>query len=167
MTSSHCYYCQCWNGAFFSRISLKELGLRIQLGHPPGDACDIPRPAKNDSFLIIDDHGIHEVGLDFCHCEKSKDHVTQLLRYGLYPATVNAPSTAATFRVLERFHILSFESKCSAQEFYRSLAQETDNTGLTVVRVCPVFQPLLSTRLISQCRTATLNSSVLFDNGVI
>ncbi|KAM6489836.1 hypothetical protein JOM56_014648 [Amanita muscaria] len=123
-----------WDSGFFSRISLKELGLRIQLGHPSGEACGLPHPAKKDSFLIIDNYGIHEVGLDFCHCEKRKEHVIQLLRYGLYPATVHAPSTAATFRVLERFHILSFESKCSAQEFYRSLARETDNAGLSIVR---------------------------------
>lgn len=116
-------------------MSLKDLGLRIQLGHPPGESCHLPKSAKSDCFLIIDTHGIHEVGLDFCNCERATDILSQLLRYQLYPATVHNPVTAATFRVLQRFQMLAFESKCSALEFYRSLARETDNTGFLYVRV--------------------------------
>jgi len=75
-------------------------------------------------------HGIYEVGLDFCGCEKSTNILSQLLHYKLYPATTHNPQTAAMFRVLNHFHILRFESKCSAHEFYQSLARETDNAGL-------------------------------------
>lgn len=112
------------------------MGLRIQLGHPIGEPCQMPRPAKGDSFVIIDTHGIHEVGLDYCGCEASKSVVLQLLRMRLYPATVQNPATAATFRTLEKFHLLSFELKCSAYEFYYSISRETDNTGLLPKRVC-------------------------------
>jgi len=98
---------------YFVRVTLKNLGLRIQLGHPPREACNLPIWAKGDSFLIIDTHGIHEVGLDFCSCERSTNILSQLLRYKLYPATTYNPQTAATFRVLDHFHILRFESKCS------------------------------------------------------
>lgn len=66
----------------------------------------------------------------------SKSIIIQLLRTRLYPATVQNPATASTFRTLERFHLLSFESKCSAYEFYHSLSRETDNTGLYQTRVC-------------------------------
>ncbi|KAF9490144.1 hypothetical protein BDN71DRAFT_1369865, partial [Pleurotus eryngii] len=56
-----------WTEArFFARVSLKALGLRIQLGHDLGRTCLNPSRAKGDAFVIIDATGIHEVGLDFC-----------------------------------------------------------------------------------------------------
>lgn len=124
-----------WNGFYFEHTTLKALGLLIQLGHPPGVPCTNPRAARGNDFVIIDTHGIHQVALSFCDCELSKDYATQLLRARLFPATDRYPNTAATFNVLNRFQLLSFESKCSAYEFYRSLARETNNTGLKAVKV--------------------------------
>lgn len=124
-----------WNGFFFERTTLKTLGLVIQLGHSPAVSCGNPWLSRGNDFVIIDTHGIHEVALSFCDCEHSQDHATQLLRARLFPATDRYPNTAATFNVLNRFQLLSFESKCSAYEFYRSLARETNNTGLRSVKV--------------------------------
>ncbi|KAG1853639.1 hypothetical protein F4604DRAFT_1883371 [Suillus subluteus] len=112
----HCPSCTGWNGHYFEQISLKTLGLRIQLGHP-----------FNDDFIIIDTTGIHEVALDFCACGTMQTHVKQLLRARLFPATITEPKTAATFNVLEQYHKLSFESKASAFEFYHGLACLSDN----------------------------------------
>ncbi|KAJ3510330.1 hypothetical protein NMY22_g16006 [Coprinellus aureogranulatus] len=120
-----------WNGTFFKRTTLKSLGLRIQLGHPPGHTCDIPEKAWNDDFVIIDRDMIHSVGLDFCNCGyTSKSPVEQLLERRLYPATIVNPKTAATFRALEMFEILQYESKLSPYEFYKAVSRLTDNTGL-------------------------------------
>ncbi|KAJ6538601.1 hypothetical protein B0H10DRAFT_1856886, partial [Mycena sp. CBHHK59/15] len=121
-----------WTCNQFERKTLKELGLRIQLGHWYGRdrRCPAPQPAAGDTFVIIHDHGVHEVSLDFCGCGTGGAHEVQLLRAQLFPATGAAPRTAATFSVLECFHILSFESKSSTYEFYHSLVRETDNTGL-------------------------------------
>ncbi|KAG2128889.1 uncharacterized protein EDB93DRAFT_1095805, partial [Suillus bovinus] len=55
-----------WNDQYFEPISLKALGLRIQLGHVTGQQCFNPRHAFNDDFVIIDTFGIHKVSLDFC-----------------------------------------------------------------------------------------------------
>ncbi|KAG2122214.1 hypothetical protein DEU56DRAFT_873634 [Suillus clintonianus] len=123
-----------WKDDFFHAVTLKSLGLRIQLGHRLGETCRRPRPASHDDFIIIDIHGIHEVGLDFCGCEREASHYKQLLRARLFPATVTNPRTAATFGVLKFFHLLSFESKVSAYEFYHSLARQSDNTGVTPIR---------------------------------
>jgi hypothetical protein len=46
----------------------------------------------------------------------------QLLHVQLWPATTTSPKTAATFAVLRQYHLLSFESKCSALKFYQSFA---------------------------------------------
>ncbi|KAF8128998.1 hypothetical protein EV363DRAFT_1169765 [Boletus edulis] len=117
-----------WNGTFFEAVTLKVLGLRVQLGHGPGQRCI--NPTRTESFTVVDSGGIHEIGLDFCGCETAQTRVKQLLRARMFPATVRDPRTAATFGVLEQFHLLSLESKVSAYEFYHALKRRSDNTGL-------------------------------------
>ncbi|KAJ7315117.1 hypothetical protein DFH08DRAFT_715859 [Mycena albidolilacea] len=127
---------------FFETVTLKSLGLRIQLGHGRYGTCPgtlAKRAAAADArvpwdeFCIVDSNGVHEVGLDFCTCSLAETHDVQLLRARLYPATTTKPATAATFRVLRDFHLLSLEAKCSAHHFYNKLARQTNNSG--------VFQP--------------------------
>jgi hypothetical protein len=115
---------------------LKELGLRVQLGHPTGQRCSNPSPAFNNDFIVLDDHGIHSISLDFCNCESADLTTTQLLRFRWFPATVINPKTAVTFRLLEHFQLQSFEGKTTPFEFYNALARETDNTGIYTPKVC-------------------------------
>ncbi|KAJ6498612.1 hypothetical protein DFH09DRAFT_1336611 [Mycena vulgaris] len=126
-----------WSGSCFVRTDLQSLGLRLQLGHKRGEVCPgtVARSveeqvaAARETFCIVDSNGIHEVGVDFCTCGGETSRTNQLLRAGLYPATSTRPRSAATFRVLRKFHKQSFESKCSAYEFYNALSRETNNTG--------------------------------------
>lgn len=129
-------FCQKWNGKSFEKSWLKSLGVRIQLGHPLLSQCASPYPAFNDDFTIIDSDGIHPVGLDYCGCQQTVLPILQLLRARLFPSTTIDPKTAATIRVLETFQILSFSSKISAFEYYRSLSRRTDNTGTEPPPVC-------------------------------
>ncbi|KIJ50997.1 hypothetical protein M422DRAFT_44213 [Sphaerobolus stellatus SS14] len=105
--------------SFFRKITLKSLGLHIQLGHSPGEPCLRPHAADKD-FCVIDTLSIH----------LQVPHTTQLLRHGWYPATMCYPATVCTFQVLEHFQILNLQSKCSAYEYYNALTRLTDNTGL-------------------------------------
>ncbi|KAJ7022851.1 hypothetical protein C8F04DRAFT_970965 [Mycena alexandri] len=125
-----------WNDGKFDRTTLKALGLRIQLGHgKPNKArlcqgrCANPQRAVDDDFVVIDVHGIREVALDFCACETVQPHDIQLLRARWYPCTGKHPRTAATFKVLRRFHLTTLESHCAVKGFYMSIARESDNTG--------------------------------------
>ena len=115
-------------------MSLKALGLRIQLGHRNSTICILPIPAFNDDFVVLDDHGVHKVNLDFCGCSHAQPHNTQILQRGWYPATVYHPKTAATFHLLECFQLLTFELKTSGYEFYYSLARETNNISTYLVK---------------------------------
>ncbi|KAG1898331.1 uncharacterized protein F5891DRAFT_1129534 [Suillus fuscotomentosus] len=110
-----------WDGISFDDITSKSMGIHLQLGHTSGVCCDHPLPAFNDDFVIIHYNGIYEVGLDFCGCASAQPHIIQLLRVRLFPATTVDPKTAATFRALEYFQMLSFESKVSTFEFYKQL----------------------------------------------
>jgi hypothetical protein len=108
-------------------VTLKDLGLRIQLGHPVGIHCVNPQKSAGDDFTVIDSNGVHSVALDYCACETAPSAIAQLLRKQLFPATTKFPRTAATFGVLRRFQILSFESKVSVFEFYNALSRTTNN----------------------------------------
>ncbi|KAG2066498.1 hypothetical protein BDR04DRAFT_1129977 [Suillus decipiens] len=70
------------------------------------------------------------MAVDFCACKTSQMHTRQLLHMGWFPSTSVDPRTEATFQVLQHYQILSFKSKTSAYEFYRSLVRISDNTGL-------------------------------------
>ncbi|KAF7349139.1 hypothetical protein MVEN_01436100 [Mycena venus] len=132
-----------WDGRHFTPKDLKSLKLRIQLGHCLNEPCNNPEPSHGDDFVIVGSHRIHEVHLDDCNCSKSEEKQIQLLRARLYPATGMNPRSAATFGALERFDLLSMESKCSAYQFYNSLARETDNTGSEPSRVWERYEEFL------------------------
>ncbi|OCH90158.1 hypothetical protein OBBRIDRAFT_812834 [Obba rivulosa] len=119
-----------WVKTRFRRVSLKSMGMRIQLGHPVGQHCVNPSRAFGNGFILIDLTGIHVVDIDFCGCEFALSRPVQLLRARIFPATSVEPKTGATFQVLEYFHIESAQAGMSAQAFYNTLARHTDNTGL-------------------------------------
>ncbi|KAF8184267.1 hypothetical protein K438DRAFT_1436474, partial [Mycena galopus ATCC 62051] len=92
-----------WNGQFFEASSLKALGLRVQLGHPPGERCSEPRPLHTD-FVVLHTNGIHVVAVDACDCEHrtlAGPFEEQLQRAGCFPATDDKPRTCATNEVLD------------------------------------------------------------------
>ncbi|KAI0648760.1 hypothetical protein C8Q79DRAFT_904587 [Trametes meyenii] len=119
-----------WNNRYFSQVTLKSLGHRVQLGHEPGDVCPSPKPAFADDFVVLDLAGIFELGVDFCGCSHALPHHIQIMRARWYPATTINPRTAASQRLLRHFHVLSTQSKISGWEFYTSLSRITDNTGI-------------------------------------
>ncbi|KAL1690227.1 hypothetical protein GGG16DRAFT_125844 [Schizophyllum commune] len=118
----------------FQRTTLQNLGLRVQLMHPPGDFCIAPASADKD-FTVIHHNGIHRVSVDFCHCGRGQGlhHRQQLMRNGWWPASVANPQTCATIACLRHFHKLNNLSKVAVYEYYRALQQLTDNTGANVV----------------------------------
>ncbi|KAJ7851560.1 hypothetical protein B0H13DRAFT_2360052 [Mycena leptocephala] len=121
-----------WTSGYFKKTLLKNLGQRIQLGHPPHEICDTPYAGYRD-FTVVHENGIHEVAVDFCGCEKhhhSDEPYVQLLRAGWYPATEIQPQTCATFAVLDRFQLEAVQAKTSAYNFYTVLEKLTDATGV-------------------------------------
>ncbi|KAF8121256.1 hypothetical protein EV363DRAFT_1406388 [Boletus edulis] len=132
-----------WNGISFKSTTLRDLGLRVQLGHLPTRPCHNPERCAGDLFIVINTMGIHPVALDFCNCESATSHFQQLLRMAWFPATIRGhefaatssrPQSAATFRVLKQFQLLSLESKISSYKYYNSLVRLVDNTGLMDIK---------------------------------
>ncbi|KAI0060628.1 hypothetical protein BV25DRAFT_1806815 [Artomyces pyxidatus] len=117
-----------WNGSFFESVSLRALGLDVQLGHAAGQRCKFPEAGPAD-FIVIHSNGIHSVSLLFCGCTRVERRV-QLLRAAWWPATPLDPHTAATFSVLDMFHRLNLQGKLNVYDFWNTLVIKTDNTGL-------------------------------------
>ncbi|KAK0493247.1 hypothetical protein EDD18DRAFT_1356665 [Armillaria luteobubalina] len=118
-----------WNGSFFDKVPLWNLGMHYQVGHLIGEACPHPHPTFGNHFTIIDTNGIHDVALNFCSCMRECPLAAQLQCAWLFPATGIEPRTAVTMVVLEQIQMLTFMGKISAYEYYYSLAWLTDNTN--------------------------------------
>lgn len=126
---AHIFF-QKWSGTSFIKLTLKELGLRIQLNHM-SMKCSNPEPSHKD-FVILHTNGIQGIAVDFCGCTQSVPKIRQLLRRGLYPATQENPRTCATFNLLRHMHMLSLTSKIATYDYYRALEKLTNNTGINV-----------------------------------
>ncbi|KAJ7750769.1 hypothetical protein B0H14DRAFT_3513347 [Mycena olivaceomarginata] len=126
---------EAWNGTFFDRQDLRQLGLRVQLGHSDNRPCAHAHPGR-ENFVVIAPNGYHSVAVDYCQCRRSgsQSHWEQLLSYGWYPATPDNPQSAITISALKLFHAVSLQGKTTAYHFFNALAKLTDNTGGTTFK---------------------------------
>ncbi|KAL0568060.1 hypothetical protein V5O48_013933 [Marasmius crinis-equi] len=101
---------QYWNGRCFETTTLAKMGLCLQVGHPPA------------------------VELSYCGCQHPSEFGCpwqQLLRSGLFPATIITPHTAFTIRTLKLLHGLTIAGKMTTYQFYQSIEAATDVAGVT------------------------------------
>jgi hypothetical protein len=136
-----------WNGECFERITLKEMGLRIQLGHTGFETCDNPVAAHQD-FTVIHWNGIHPAAVDYCGCasaHQAGERREQVLRRSWFPATTLEPQTCATFRLLEVFHIMTLQGKVTTYDYYSGLEKLRDNTGLQKLKVRTEYSYFVTT----------------------
>ncbi|KAJ7029947.1 hypothetical protein C8F04DRAFT_1264290 [Mycena alexandri] len=142
-----------WNGRFFEKSSLKSLGLRVQLGHPPGERCCGSVPIHAD-FVVIHTNGIHEVIVDACDCADNRLDAgppeVQMLLAGWFPATDDKPRTCATLECLDHFRLTTHQAKTTMYDYYATLEKLTDNTGVkppyryhAFIRMCREYGHLL------------------------
>ncbi|KAJ3816422.1 hypothetical protein F5880DRAFT_1494319, partial [Lentinula raphanica] len=125
-----------WNGRFFEKVALRDIGVTVQLGHRVGESCINPRVVHD--FTVIHTNGLHTVHLAFCNCPNralAGEWYQQLMRCCWFPATHLEPRTAATYRVLDTFHVLTLQGKVTTYDFYAGLEKLTDNTGVKHIKV--------------------------------
>ncbi|KAE9385245.1 hypothetical protein BT96DRAFT_1092095 [Gymnopus androsaceus JB14] len=142
-----------WNGSFFERIALRDIGIVVQIGHCPGKTCLSPSTYKD--FIVIHTNGLHRVHVAFCNCfnkYSAGERKTQLLRWQWYPATHLEPQTAATFEVLNHFHLLTLQGKVTAYDYYAGLEKLSNNVG----EKGPVGQGNNSHRLVADTKSGEL-----------
>ncbi|VDB90239.1 unnamed protein product [Peniophora sp. CBMAI 1063] len=119
-----------WLNDEWQPSSLGELGLVVQFGHWNGTYCRLPRHPV-PAFMVLHTNGLHQLNVRFCNCATQKASVVeQLLAGRWYPATSDAPRTAATFEVLDAFNAHSGSGKDNAYDFYNALEYLTNGSGL-------------------------------------
>ncbi|KZV65957.1 hypothetical protein PENSPDRAFT_563397, partial [Peniophora sp. CONT] len=120
------------NGDFYEREDQHELGIRIQLVHPPGEVCPTREWSHVKDFAILHTNGIHHLRVDFCSCALGKDipRPIQLMRRRLWPATVVDPQTATSFEALDDFTRLSLLGRLSAYDYHKAAQAATDGAAL-------------------------------------
>lgn len=131
---------QHWNGQFFDKTSLRDLGLQVQLGHS-GGRCPCPERGPQ-TFTVFALSGVHHVDINYCGChDEPVSKTVQILRQGWFPASFIRPQTAFTFDCLSFFHELTLQGKVNVYDFYHTLLRVTDNPNLskTVVSVFFLF----------------------------
>ncbi|PPR05446.1 hypothetical protein CVT24_007945, partial [Panaeolus cyanescens] len=119
---------QKWNGTTFESVSLKSLGLRVQLGHA-SMKCTVPLVCHSN-MTVLHTNGMHEVCFEYCSCGKGTPIHIQLLRRRFYPATQLVIKTCATFELLRLLHKISLTTKCGMYDLYRALEKVTNSTGV-------------------------------------
>ncbi|KAH9852416.1 hypothetical protein C2E23DRAFT_868595 [Lenzites betulinus] len=116
-----------WNGTFFERVGLAELGHIIHLGHGNAPCPNLPTNPSPAYFVIAHTNGVHRCRIQYCHCANRDEQVYQLITAALWPATLDRPESGFTFDVLKLWHLEWDISHMSAQDFYRILQHLTDN----------------------------------------
>ncbi|PBK82045.1 hypothetical protein ARMGADRAFT_947215 [Armillaria gallica] len=121
---------------WFTKTTLRELGLWVQIRHFDSSECICPECA-GQTFTVLDTNGIHEVDIDYCSCDRCKGTTCwqQLLHFGWYPTMPLHPRTCATLMLLDQFHALTHAGKVSAYDYYCYVNTMTDVWGIGLPRV--------------------------------
>ncbi|KAG1887759.1 hypothetical protein F4604DRAFT_1570502, partial [Suillus subluteus] len=144
---------QQWNGKCFGDTSLMQMGYLWHMGHG-GRPCpssqgswewedlDVHIDKQGEgtgshiasetspptmSLTIIHSTGVFTHNILWCHCPGSLQQYLQLLKAGLFPASISWPRTAFTFDALDNFLIDALECKTSASSFFQKLRRLTNN----------------------------------------
>ncbi|TFY54299.1 hypothetical protein EVJ58_g8946 [Rhodofomes roseus] len=128
------HWVEVWNGSYLEKKDLSDLGFELYLGHgglPCRFALTLAHPI---TYTVTHTNGIHRVRVHQCHCPPMRDTVSQLLRAGLFPATLNRPESAFTFDVLRQWDLHFLTSKKGTYDYYEALRRLTDNSGTRVVK---------------------------------
>ncbi|KAJ7223432.1 hypothetical protein GGX14DRAFT_557999 [Mycena pura] len=95
----------------------------VYVGHG-GEFC--PHAQARQHFTLVDVNGIHATLINFCGCPDKAPQWRQLLRAGIFPATLQAPQTGFTLRVLEQWREYRHQGQLSMWDFVRILQRLAD-----------------------------------------
>ncbi|KAF8204536.1 hypothetical protein BJ912DRAFT_277 [Pholiota molesta] len=151
------HWVELWNGAFFERKDISEIGHVITYGHDTrGGSCPHARVKPLD-FTIIDLNGVHRTKIQFCACiGNNRERFDHLIQSFVFPATVSQPQIGFTFNLLKDFHLQTLTSKKSPYDYLFAIRQKTSNAF--VDGVPNPYPQFLRVQRIWRVLTVTLNS---------
>jgi CxC2 like cysteine cluster associated with KDZ transposases len=156
-----------WVGTHFSQMSLYRLGYRLRLGHHGDECLHRSRTSTMKNMVIVHTNGLHHASVEFCTCNTHSAPPYQLIDADLFPATLEQPETAFTFKLLNSFQKLSLRSKINAYDYHRSLQEMTNAAFVQDVPVCIIPSKCQTELIYRVCRTDTTNLFVYIRFGTI
>jgi hypothetical protein len=114
-----------WNGKYFQSTTLRDLGFVLHLGHG-GSSCPENGGVDVKDFTVVDLDRVHNHQVAWCGCANAPERWKQLLQVKLYPASVQLPRTAFTFRLLEYYSMDVLECNSTAFAFMTKLRRLTN-----------------------------------------
>jgi len=116
-----------WTGTYFQPTTLRAIGFVLHLGH---ETLPCPHWTADETgggdFTVVDVDGVYVHQVAWCQCRDAPDRWRQLLRMRLYPATVQFPRSAFTFRLLRYYNIDTLECNTSTASFMSKLRRLTN-----------------------------------------
>jgi hypothetical protein len=115
-----------WTGKYFQSTTLQALGFVLHLGHG-GLCCPVSEDQNGGAeFTVVDVDGVYNHKVVWCGCTDAPERWKQLLQMKLYPASIQYPRTAFTFRLLRYYHIDMLECHTTASSFMTKLRRLTN-----------------------------------------
>ncbi|KZV78878.1 hypothetical protein EXIGLDRAFT_633073, partial [Exidia glandulosa HHB12029] len=120
-----------WNGSYFERRALHDVGVTVCLGHDGAPCAKVDKEDGVD-MTIADVTGIHTLTVYPCKCTATGADPTpfwvQLVLARLFPATFSDSKTrsAYTFRLMEHWHLDIMQGKKPVYDYWLSLQRRTN-----------------------------------------
>jgi hypothetical protein len=115
------------------------VGSGVDSGRSPGflGGSDKWGPFIPDTvkMVIVTSNGVFRRRIRWCRCHSAPDNHIQLLRLHLFSASIDRPSTAFTFQLLDHFYIDAMECKTAAMNFFAKLRRITNSAFPATVPV--------------------------------
>jgi hypothetical protein len=112
-----------WNGTFWERTTLSDIGLILELGHR-GNRCELQK--THSTLWVGDRSGFQRLNIRYCGHNNCPSKSAQLLSVGLFPCSDISPQSAFTVSLLEHFDLCSTIGAMTAQKYYNVLVKETN-----------------------------------------
>jgi len=119
--------------------SFSTIGSHPGVGTGNGQRLWGPFVPETTRMVIVTSNGVYRHQIGWCHCPGGPDNHIQLLQLRLLSASINRPSTAFTFELLDHFHIDAMECKTAALNFFANLRRTTNGAFPASVPVSPLF----------------------------
>jgi len=121
---------QRWNDKYFERMTLYSCGLVLNMNHGRHPCPHVTHSPGPQDMTIMDINGIHQVAIGWCRCLGAPLFPEQLFARRLFPASIQRPKTAFTFRSLRLFHMLNHVARTTPWDYTGTMKHLTDNVDV-------------------------------------
>ncbi|QRV77418.1 hypothetical protein RhiJN_05433 [Ceratobasidium sp. AG-Ba] len=111
-----------WNGAYWTDVSLADLGLVLSLGHR-GAACELSETTLTILVGALD--GYTSIRVRYCKHESAPSRSLQLLAAGIFPCSESRPKSGFTMHMLDGYDAFTTVGRTSGHKINSVMVRST------------------------------------------